>query len=248
MSNMNQNHNILADRTMKLYADPQDNSVVKYDKKQPAELKVTVKDNRIKIIVTTNIEGDMKNYGKIESEHDLKSFLAVCEMVRRGSLGEIDLQVPIKLASKRPNFAKQGNGPSEKIVQSQLYLGRKEDTGQLYIALIAGDTRPKIRFIFRNSDDHEMMQGDAPMDPKILSEVWACAWANSMAHVVTQVVRVQYQSWQEIKERKANNRQGGGGGYQNNQGGGGYSNNQGGNQNQSSSNQSGGYDEDVSMW
>ena len=215
---MDQKQAAINTRDLTLTAEPLANAVVKWDRKQSPSFQIALYDNNFIIKVYTNTTDDTKNKGVIESPRlNVVQMMSIVEAVRH-TIENPDMQEAFKIEFKEHFFGPEGRS-KEKIVMGTVYIGREKDTREIYIALIGHKTRPKVRFMMRPPVDQNFMLGDVPMDPKMVSELWAKAWVTSLTKIAMSSYERNHQTWQQIKERKDAAKQARGG-----HGGGGYNN------------------------
>lgn len=224
--------NALAEYKLRLQADCLDNAVVRNGVPQQPTLTVSVHDNQPRFTVYTNVEGDRQD-GRIEGNMDANTFFAVMSAIKRFALDpNYNGGKPVYITNKGYFFGAEGKS-DKPGVKSTTIVGLTSE-GAVYIALVAKN-RPNARFIFRPTEWHDMINSSGePMSVAAVSSLYAEAYANMITNLVSEVLVDEYISWEEIKERKAqnaNNRGKGGG----NRGGGysggnrgGYSGNRGG--------------------
>lgn len=247
---VDQNRVVFNDRSLVLTAPPLEGATVRFDKKQRPQFKFGLKDNEVTVTVFTNMENDA-NKGKIDGKIKSDDFFGLMDYLKKLARGETEEPLTLEI---KGFFFGGAERPKEKTVQSRLVAGKRKNDGVIYIALLSvSDKRPKIQFPLLPSDqDINILINNEPAEPAQISKLKTIGWTTSVSEAMSHYMTANYQTWQEIKERKDANKQNRGGGY-NQGGGGGYQNNNqshsgGGNQGGGATNPDAGYDADVSMW
>lgn len=204
-----------------LFADP-----VPGNQKRP-NLRIKVLGNVPRITVKTNVDND-KNHGKIDFQTDLATFSAMIAKLIAMAEGT-DTSDGYNFDYKDDFLA--GKKLDKEIIISTAQIGRDQQTGRLYIAILSGDkSRPRIQFFFGPSRYHDIRRRDgSPLTPRELSEAYAIGFCKPAARLVEQLLITTFNP-DARNVAKAPVPDGGGGFNQGggNRGGGGYNNNQGG--------------------
>lgn len=204
--------NALGEFTLRWTAPPEENAVVRFDKKQEPTLSVRVKDNRPGFIVRTNIEGD-RDYGKIEADTDSNTFFTILETMRTIAEDE-EFRGAYEFECKGYFWGPQGR--SEKPgVKAAVVVGRDSE-GVLFISVTSGK-RPRIKFAIRPSQWFGVKLNGEDVSRAKMSSLYAKGQVNLLSKLVAQILEKEFVSYEQIKQRKEaakQNRGGGGGGYQ----------------------------------
>ncbi|MBW6072644.1 hypothetical protein KZ856_37325, partial [Pseudomonas aeruginosa] len=103
----------------------------------------------------------------------------------------------------------------DKIIPiTTLVIGREQNSGRIYIALISSQQqRPRIRFFFGPSKYHTILNGDgSPISPKEMSEAYATGFLEPATAIIYQMMVSSFDQNAKNVANPANFGNGGGGG------------------------------------
>lgn len=157
--------------------------------RKKSTFKVSTANNQPRFMVFTGIEGDPKN-GFIMARLDTLSFMSVLEAMRIVIKGELNTEgkyrrfdIPCKYPAK---------GGSEYITDSHVTIGRDEDDGRIFIAVTGNNVTP-VKFHFGPTECHDgWLENKMPIDPKLLTEIYANAWCRTFNHMVFTILSDNY--------------------------------------------------------
>ena len=206
-------------KKLRLVAEPHKNASVDFkgNPKQP-EFAIGLHENQPHFVVTTNVETDTKNYGKIKAELDTFNFNAIMEAI-------------LEAASGNPNFTEvrvtcrgyvwTSKGRSDKpLVKATVIVGRN-DKGEVWIAVLDYDqARPSIQFVFRGNEWHDYLNADGtPIDAARQSRFIARGYVDIMRRFVAARLDKEAIHWEDAKAARESKKNGGGGNNSYNSGG-----------------------------
>lgn len=193
-------------------------------------LAVTVVKNNPRITVRTEVESDNKN-GVVNANMDGPTFYMLAQWIRK--VIDFEPGKGIKIENKNHTY-ENGQRSKDPVVLSTTLVG-KDDTGKIYIGVVAKNVTP-VKFVLMPSNYHNLSYKDGSAIPEPeLSAMFARGYATLMESLVANVMDTHYME----PEPRDNNRGGGSGSY----GGGsrgGYNNNRGGASGQGGGQSSGG--------
>lgn len=141
---------------------------------KPGTFRLKVLGNVPRFIVKTNVPDD-KDYGKIEFNTDVPTFMAVIKLIE--DLAEGREEGSFTLEYNDHVFMAGGQRSEKPVTKASIKIGKDKDSGRIYIAVL-GYNRPKIQFFFGPAKRHDMKGGDgSAIDPGFVSRTYARACA-----------------------------------------------------------------------
>lgn len=149
---------------------------------RPATLAVKVIKNQPRIDVYTNVPND-RDYGRIGAPMDGGTFFTFLVMLEEIIAGPADTQNQIQNLTGRPE--------EQRIISTTVFGKDKE--GRVYISITAAD-RPKIKFVFRPTTYHILMDRDGnPLDEAKVSVLHSKGWVQLLYNLVPNVMDTNYE-------------------------------------------------------
>lgn len=189
MSDGNQNRqprklNALSEYKLRLIGDPVNGA------KRPPTLGFSVNKNQPQIDVRTNVEGD-KDYGRISAKLDTPTFFAILAAVQQ--MAEPGTAPGTKQMFKNKATRFLNGRRSDPMLDTTVIIGRDND-GVVFIGVTSWEKeRPIIKFPFRPSQMHEMVDGTgAPAPLSKISELFARGWCIAMGALVSEILHAEY--------------------------------------------------------
>lgn len=167
-----------------MHADP-----VEGASKRP-NLRFAVMGNVPRITVRTNQPNDL-NYGRIDFKTDLATFAAAMAYGQKLANGE---DVPQERRFVYQDVFVAGKRLDKPMVISTLVIGREQDSGRIYIAVLSSQQqRPRIRFFFGPSQFHNILNGDgSQLTPKEMSEAYALGFLKGAYDLVLHLLVTEF--------------------------------------------------------
>lgn len=149
-------------------------------------LRFNVIGNVPRIVVRTNLPNDL-NYGRIDFKTDLATFATAMAYGQRLAKGD---DVPQERRFVYQDNFVAGKRLDKAMVLSTLVIGREQESGRIYIAVLSSQQqRPRIRFFFGPSQFHDILNGDgSPITPKEMSEAYAEGFLMAAYDLVKQLL------------------------------------------------------------
>lgn len=209
----------LDNNTMKLYADAIEGS----GGKSPS-LTLYHINNNPRIDVWTQVQND-KDKGLIRakiSNKQLYQIYYILQMLINKPEDDRVFVIEVKSHTFNPSA---GGRSKEAVLSESIYLGRSKE-GEIFISIISADnSRPKIRFMFREDRYHPIGLRSGVLTKAESSNIAAFSWAECVKNLYAGVAVNEYTH--EDRSQNGKGGKGGAGGGNNRGGGGGY--NKGGN-------------------
>lgn len=214
--NPNAKQNALKDYKLRLVANPLPDAIQRNGIPQEPTVAIGVYDNQPRFTVYTNSKSMMKNDRAlpIEANMDTFTFGSVMAAIRQAATDK-DFK-GLTISNKGYFYGPEGRS-DKPGVKSTTYVGRTPD-GEVFLGFSTkrlNDNKP-ILFIFRPTIYHgwAWKGGDVLTDSEV-SELYALSYVDMMTKLVVNVLHDEFISYEEIKERKEQNKQNraGGGGF-----------------------------------
>lgn len=147
---------------------------------KPGNFRLKVLGNVPRFTVKTNVPDD-KDYGKIDFQTDVPTFMAVIKLIE--DLAEGREEGSFTLEYNDHVFTSGGQRSEKPVTKASIKIGKEKDSGRIYIAVL-GYNRPKIQFFFGPAKRHELKAGDgSALDIGFVSRVYARACAKSWSEI-----------------------------------------------------------------